>query len=491
MPRRTPPSLTPQVGYRPGFCTLRIPVLAVAGIVLAATSEVTAQSWHLLASAQAPSGRYGSGMCFDESHGQTLLFGGGCLGGEASDTWSHDGSAWTQLHPIHAPSGRSTTMVYDSVRARCVVFGGWTGSTRMNDVWEWDGADWTQPLPTSPVPPGRDSHRATFDRHRGRMVVFGGWNGSQCFSDTWEWNGSAWFQGISTAHPSPRWGVGLAYDEVRAQTVLFGGGNISPSIVYNDTWTWDGTTWTQVAPVSSPSPREAATMTFDAALSRVILHAGTTAAGSSYLDDAWTWDGQTWSQLQPNPPAPANRWWAAATFDRAHQQTIVFGGITAPGSANPANWLSDTWALGGAPASTSTFGPGCPGSNGVPTLIPQNAPAIGTTFLLSAVNLPTPATSLAVGFFGFSRTSWGFNLLPYNLAPQGMPGCFLLVAPPPPGVILSAFTANGACTWSQDVPNAPWLVGVELFFQALIPDDHAGNPLMATVTNGLRAVIGW
>lgn len=143
------------------------------------------------------------------------------------------------------------------------------------------------------------------------------------------------------------------------------------------------------------------------------------------------------------------------------------------------------------PAAASAFGSGCPGSSGVPTVTPSNLPVLGSVFSITGSNLPSPGTNLAIGFFGFSRTNWGFYTLPFDLAGQGLPGCSLLVAPPPPGIILGAFTANGQCTWTQAVPNAGYLGGVELFFQALIPDAQAGNPLGASVTNGVQARIGW
>ena len=55
--------------------------------------------------------------------------------------------------------------------------------------------------------------------------------------------------------PPARFGNGIAYDAAREQVVLFGGGVTCCSGNYfNDTWVWDGTTWTQVFPVTSPLP---------------------------------------------------------------------------------------------------------------------------------------------------------------------------------------------------------------------------------------------
>jgi hypothetical protein len=55
--------------------------------------------------------------------------------------------------------------------------------------------------------------------------------------------------------------------------VLFGGyGNRA----FSDTWTWDGTTWTQQHPATSPPARGQAAMACDAATGTAVLFGGTT-----------------------------------------------------------------------------------------------------------------------------------------------------------------------------------------------------------------------
>jgi hypothetical protein len=48
----------------------------------------------------------------------------------------------------------------------------------------------------------------------------------------------------------------------------------SKSILLGDTWTWDGSTWTQQHPVPSPSARTDASMAYDAATGTVVLFGG-------------------------------------------------------------------------------------------------------------------------------------------------------------------------------------------------------------------------
>jgi hypothetical protein len=66
-----------------------------------------------------------------------------------------------------------------------------------------------------------------------------------------------------SVHPSGRTGSAMAYDAARGQVVLFGGGNATQ--VFDDTWVWDGTTWTQKAPAHKPLGRSGHAMAYDAA----------------------------------------------------------------------------------------------------------------------------------------------------------------------------------------------------------------------------------
>ena len=86
----------------------------------------------------------------------------------------------------------------------------------------------------------------------------------------------------------------MAYDAATGQVVLFGGTNGSN---LGDTWTYNGTTWTQQSPATSPSARSESTMAYDAATGQVVLFGGNN--GSGYLNDTWTYNGTTWTQQSP------------------------------------------------------------------------------------------------------------------------------------------------------------------------------------------------
>ena len=64
----------------------------------------------------------------------------------------------------------------------------------------------------------------------------------------------------------------MAYDPATGTVVLFGG--TGHGALLGDTWTWNGTTWTQQTPATSPPARESASMAYDAATGTVVLFGG-------------------------------------------------------------------------------------------------------------------------------------------------------------------------------------------------------------------------
>ena len=65
----------------------------------------------------------------------------------------------------------------------------------------------------------------------------------------------------------------MAYDAAIGQLVLFGGTS-SNGTVLNDTWTYNGTTWTQLSPLTSPSARSDFSMAYDPAMGQLVLFGG-------------------------------------------------------------------------------------------------------------------------------------------------------------------------------------------------------------------------
>jgi len=185
------------------------------------------------------------------------------------------------------------------------------------------------------------------------VVMFGGATGSTGSSrlnDTWLWNGTSWSQvtGLATT-PPVRSSAAMAYDAESQQVVLFGGLGGSNSDL-GDTWVWNGTSWTQATGLSaSPSARWGASMAYDAALGEVILFGGFDQNGVED-NDTWAWNGSAWTQLSP-AASPSARDSAGMEYDPALGQVVMFGGELALSGT----YLNDTWVLSGNSPSNVTW----------------------------------------------------------------------------------------------------------------------------------------
>src|SRR5262249_46358238 len=136
-----------------------------------------------------------------------------------------------------------------------------------------NGTEWLQR--TIPGPSPRYGHVMAFDSARGVTVLFGGENSYHYLADTWEWNGTNWTQRTPLAGPSQRVWSALAYDSARGVAVLFGGfyssGGVYGNVWWNDTWAWNGTTWTQDSPATSPPAMSSYAMAYDAPRGATVL----------------------------------------------------------------------------------------------------------------------------------------------------------------------------------------------------------------------------
>jgi len=135
--------------------------------------------------------------------------------------WS--GTNWKQLHPAAVPYARSSAAVgTDPVRKSTVMFAG-LGDVNPYNTWTWDGSNWTEQSPPVQPPGTRYGSSAAYDPHLQRVIVFGGAEGGIPLNDSWVWTGINWIQLVPTASPQGREGFGMAYDGKLQHIVIFGG----------------------------------------------------------------------------------------------------------------------------------------------------------------------------------------------------------------------------------------------------------------------------
>ena len=317
-------------------------------------SNVGNRHWSRQTPARLPSPRKAGSVAYDPKHRVTILFGGSGL----NDTWVWDGKTWVQLDQVPSPSPRmSACMVYDTSNARIMLFGGVDNSGNpLGDTWTWNGTTWTQHYPKSSPPP-RHGASISYDVARKQAVLFGGETYGKrvgtLLNDTWTWDGTTWVQQAALAHPSARLGASMAYDSLHQQIVLFGG--TGGSTLFNDTWLWNGTTWVEPSPSLYPTARAWASMAYDTLIQQIVLVGGGGVDDSAHpaaLNDTWTWDGSTWTRL-PMTIAPTGSH-HSATYDASRQVIVVYaiaGSKPNPGNKKNGNlklntkpsWSSETW----------------------------------------------------------------------------------------------------------------------------------------------------
>jgi cysteine-rich repeat protein len=286
-------------------------------------------------------GRSGHHVAYDAARKRIVVFSGFLDGSGAADTWEWNG-AWTQRFPSTSPPAISNgAMAYDANRERTVLFGGRDaiGSEAVfSTTWEWDGTTWTNQTPTTPSPPPRLLASMAYDARRKVVVLFGGLDASfSVLNDTWIWNGTTWTQVAVGAGPPARAGQGMAYDPVRDAVLVFGGNDGDRDLA--DTWRWNGMTWVDVTPAGSPPAGGTSELSYDAAGRRIVLTT-VDVNEAPFAAQTWEWNGTVWTDVTDTAGTlPVFRHRLA--YDVARERMVSIGGLIYDADSNlvPANAL--------------------------------------------------------------------------------------------------------------------------------------------------------
>ena len=251
--------------------------------------------WHRLVTTDEPSLRLSPAMVWYPPGGYVLLFGASVIPGSRppTDTWKWDGLAWTQLHPLHAPSeADSPSIAYDPISRRAILSGGVygpsTGGPAPVETWTWDGQDWS--LQRTAHTPDYGQLTLAFDPVTQHVVMTGiqagGPNGTS-LPQMWSWDGQMW-SGVGPAVPKSTW-----------QIVADPGTNHVLAITaYPGTWEWSGMGWQRLEPDGANNLTPGAAVTWDPAVGRVV-ETGVTHDGKTFTDEVFGWDGMHWSLVTP------------------------------------------------------------------------------------------------------------------------------------------------------------------------------------------------
>lgn len=251
-------------------------------------------------------GRQNACMAYDGTN--VMLFGGqggSSATGVLADTWvwNSAGQTWSQAAPATSPFGRYSAEATNLNGTGVLMFGGCNLLFNLLETWTWNGTTWTQvSVANGAGPAARTGHvLAGNSSGTGTAVLFGGQGTNQQFNDTWTYTtAGGWVQAaIVGASPSVRSNACMAYNTAGTQWVMFGGENEYGYL--NETWTLNAgaTAWTQVSVANGTGPagRIGAQMAYDAASSSVIMFGGQTATAGYPSNETWKFTGGVWTQL--------------------------------------------------------------------------------------------------------------------------------------------------------------------------------------------------
>ncbi len=243
--------------------------------------------------------------------------------------------------------------------ASAVTYGGvsFTDAASSAASWVWDGTTWAQVCdPCDPGARGLVGMATDTAAASSGVLMYGGSTSLiAALPDMWIFADGAWTQVCASCPPGQRLGTGMAGGGALGDQVLLFGGvsdfSGDPGTSFNDTWGFDGTTWTQldVGVPGDPVARFGASMAWDG--TQFILFGGATPQSGSPVpvpidDGTWAWAGDHWTQLCANAAAcgPAPRMIPRAAFldstDPSRRGVLLAGGLTF--SADPIAF-GDIW----------------------------------------------------------------------------------------------------------------------------------------------------
>jgi cysteine-rich repeat protein len=325
----------------------------------------------VLTPGQTPTGRINPVLVYDAGRQRIVMFGGWTPGPNLADTWEYDGVSWTKIITKHSPAPRfATSAAYDPKRKRVVMFGGYqlNYGAPLDDTWEYDGSDWTLKQPAT-TPLARAGAAMAFDAINSRLIMFGGATSGVCttcntndtgdpVNETWSYNGTNWTQlapptASPYTQPAARSGATAAWDSANKYILMYGGMCVGNGTNCNNpdggTYAFDGTGWKAVgsALTSIDQGWMIASMAFDTTLGT----AGKMVMYRGAANLTYEWNGSGWVSTAFATPTPT-RSNPAIAFDAAHKQILSFGGSMDPGTHSDTVY-GDTWLRIGSAAWTS------------------------------------------------------------------------------------------------------------------------------------------
>ena len=246
-------------------------------------------------------------MAYDAATKQIVLFGGQSAtpvnGGlpPLADTWTWDGSTWSQQTPALSPPATVNMSIAYEAATQTLIGVRDNDATGISETWQWNGTTWAllQPAlrPTNP----KQGAGMAFGSATTEVTMFGtvfSIIGPPPEGNTWTFASNTWTAHAASANtPKPRSFPAMSED-TRGGVLMFGGGGTGFT-VFNDTWTWYQGQWVQLTVSPAPQARTMPVMAYDSGCRVVLLYGGEVPTGQNVTvyNDTWAWNGQTWTKV--------------------------------------------------------------------------------------------------------------------------------------------------------------------------------------------------
>ncbi|HEX9983331.1 MAG TPA: hypothetical protein VGF69_08705 [Thermoanaerobaculia bacterium] len=278
------------------------------------------------------------------------LVGGLMQEGYTPDFWRYQYGGWSRIVNDKTPASCVAPMTaYDTDRKVMVLVCGAVEAKVYEWSWnnETSTGTWKVTENLKTFPPARRNAHMVYDPQLKKTVLFAGFDEAQYRNDTWVWDGTAWNE-VKKDRPTARSLAATWFDPTLKKVVMYGGiGRPDPEdriVRYDDMWSFSGTGWTKMTPSSTPGQRYGAQITVDPRTNTTILFGGILYTENAekkglqvYSDETWEWNGTTWTKLTTTGK-PLARENAQFAFDPSTNQIVMYAGWTG-------YYLSDTWKL--------------------------------------------------------------------------------------------------------------------------------------------------
>ena len=279
------------------------------------TWEWDGKQWTEIRPATRPEIRVDVRMAFHPRTGRVTMFGGGVNAG-FDTVWEWDGRTWRWFRASNGPTGKNAVaLATDPTTGHVLVY---EGRRRSGDTWLWNGAAWTKYARVPGRPPGGPIPVAVGDLARKQVLLL------NFFADdsraTWAWRGAAWQVAWDAPMPNEHT-MEAVHDSMRDETLLIDRkGNYGPLQV----WALRGERFVKRATRTSPPWRGASAVGYHAASGKTVLWGG---SDGRLREDTWVWDGASWSAFtrKPSPGFAQGATIRPLIYDKRRRKLVLFG----------------------------------------------------------------------------------------------------------------------------------------------------------------------